>query len=80
MRLALSLPVEVAAKDLEDARELAERHGLKPLAAECSLSLARAAARAGRHDEARQLASRAAAAFRDLGLDRHLAEAEGLAQ
>jgi DNA-binding winged helix-turn-helix (wHTH) protein/tetratricopeptide (TPR) repeat protein len=80
MRLALALPVEAAAKDLEDARQLAERHGLKPLAAECTLSLARAATRAGRHDEARQLASRAAAAFRHLGLDRYLAEAEGLAR
>jgi tetratricopeptide (TPR) repeat protein len=79
MRLALSLPVEQAAEDLESARQLAEQHGLLPLVAECDLSLARAADRAGRRGEAQSLASRAAEAFRALGLDRHVAEAEKLA-
>ncbi|MBO0764795.1 MAG: AAA family ATPase [Hyphomicrobiaceae bacterium] len=78
MQLALSLPVEAAVHDLKNARQLAEQYGLKPLAAECTLSLARAAQRTGRREEARQLASLAAARFRALGLDRHLAEAEGL--
>jgi DNA-binding winged helix-turn-helix (wHTH) protein/tetratricopeptide (TPR) repeat protein len=78
MRLQLSLPAEVAIDDLEEARNIAEEHGLLPLAAECDLSLARAFKRLGGLREARQLASRAAEAFRALGLERHLANAESL--
>jgi class 3 adenylate cyclase/tetratricopeptide (TPR) repeat protein len=78
MRLTLSLATEAAIQDLESARRIAEEHGLAPLAAECDLSLARAHQRAGRDREAHQLAARAAQAFRALGLERHLAEAERL--
>jgi predicted ATPase/class 3 adenylate cyclase len=79
MRLLLSLSTEAAIEDLVKARQIGEQHGLLPLVAECDLSLARAAERAGRHQEARRLASRAARAFRELGLERHLAETERLA-
>jgi class 3 adenylate cyclase/tetratricopeptide (TPR) repeat protein len=78
IRLQLALPTQAAVDDLEEARQIAERHGLLPLAAECDLSLARAFGRLGRGREARRLASRAARAFRTLGLERHAAEAEGL--
>jgi tetratricopeptide (TPR) repeat protein len=76
MRLALSLPPEAAIADLETARQIAVDRGLRPLAAQCDLSLARVAAGAGRYCDARQLAAGAAEAFRALGLDRYLAEAE----
>jgi hypothetical protein len=66
--------------DLELARTIGADHGLLPLVAECDLALARAGARAGRRQEARQLASRAAQAFRALKLDRYLAEAQKLAE
>ena len=80
MRLQLSLAVEAAIADLEEARQIAERHGLLPLVFECDLSLARAIERlGGRDQEARHLAARAAEGFRALGLERHLAEAESLA-
>src|SRR5262249_34863136 len=42
VRLQLSLPAETAMDDLQEARRIAEQHGLLPLAAECDLSLARA--------------------------------------
>jgi tetratricopeptide (TPR) repeat protein len=79
IRLRLALSVEAASGDLDEARRIGEQLGLLPLVAECDLSLARARERAGQHQEARRLASRAAEAFRALGLERHLAEAERLA-
>ncbi len=78
MRLQLALATETALDDLEEARRIAEQHGLRPLAAECDLSLARALDRLGRGREARRLASRAAKEFRALGLERHVASAESL--
>ncbi|HEX6000482.1 MAG TPA: AAA family ATPase [Hyphomicrobiaceae bacterium] len=80
IQLALSLPREAAIADLEAARQIAEARGLRPLVAECDLSLAQAWAGAGRSDEARRLAARAGEAFRALGLDRRLAEAERVAR
>jgi tetratricopeptide (TPR) repeat protein len=79
MRLRLPRHAEEAMADLELARTIGRDHGLLPLVAECDLSLARACTRAGRRQKARQLASRAAQAFRALELDRYLAEAEKLA-
>ena len=78
IRLQLSLPTQAAVDDLEEARQIAERHGLLPLVAECDLSLARASGSLGRTREARRLAARAAQAFRALGLERHAAKAENL--
>jgi class 3 adenylate cyclase/tetratricopeptide (TPR) repeat protein len=80
MQLRLAPSAEEAMADLELARTIGADHGLLPLVAECDLSLARARARAGRTQEARQLAARAAEAFRALKLDRYLAEAEQLAK
>lgn len=79
IRLQLSLPIEAAVKDLEEARQIAEQHGLLPLVAECDLSLARTLGRLRHAPEARRLASRAAQAFRALGLERRVADAERLA-
>jgi DNA-binding winged helix-turn-helix (wHTH) protein/class 3 adenylate cyclase/tetratricopeptide (TPR) repeat protein len=80
VRLQLSLVVEAAIADLEEARQIGERHGLLPLVLECDLSLARAIRRlGGRDQEAQHLAARAAEGFRALGLERRLAEAESLA-
>jgi tetratricopeptide (TPR) repeat protein len=78
MRLAHAEPLEAAIDDLDSARQLAEAHGLKPLVAECDLSLARAHGRAGRRREAQRHAARAAKGFRALGLERRLAEAQQL--
>ena len=79
MRLLLSLPEAAAIGDLEQAKAIAERHGLLPLVAECDLSLARAFGQLGRDRDARRLATGAAQAFRMLRLERRLAEAERLA-
>ena len=76
--LQLSIATEAAVHDLEEARRIAEQRGLLPLAAECDLSLARAVERLGRHQETQRLASRAAQAFRALGLERRAADAESL--
>jgi DNA-binding winged helix-turn-helix (wHTH) protein/tetratricopeptide (TPR) repeat protein len=78
IRLQLSLPAQAAVEDLEEARQIAEQHGLLPLVAECELSLARAFGRLGRDRQARRLASGAAQAFRALGLERRVADAESL--
>ena len=78
VRLQLALPAEAAVDDLEEARQIAKGHGLLPLVAECDLSLARAIERLGRRREAGRLASRAAQAFRALGLERRVADAESL--
>jgi predicted ATPase/class 3 adenylate cyclase len=80
MRLRLEPRADGAMADLELARTIGADHGLLPLVAECDVALARACARIGRRKEARQLASRAAEAFRGLKLDRYLAEAEKLAE
>jgi tetratricopeptide (TPR) repeat protein len=78
IKLRLSLAAEAAIDDLEAARQIAKQYGLLPLVSESDLSLARAFERVGRRQEARGHASRAAQAFRALGLERHLADAESL--
>ena len=78
MQLRLSLAAEGAIDDLEKARQISKQHGLLPLVSECDLSLARAFERVGRRQEVQRHASRAAQAFRALGLERRLADAESL--
>jgi DNA-binding winged helix-turn-helix (wHTH) protein/tetratricopeptide (TPR) repeat protein len=79
VRLHLCVSMEAAIGDLEAARQIGEHHGLLPLVSACDLSLARALRHLGRNEAARRHASRAARGFRSLGLERPLAEAEGLA-
>jgi predicted ATPase/DNA-binding winged helix-turn-helix (wHTH) protein len=79
LRLLLSTSLDEGLDDLKEAREIARRHGLAPLVAECDLSLA-AAYNGMRHvQQAQKAASRAADGFRVLGLERHLARAKRLA-
>jgi tetratricopeptide (TPR) repeat protein len=79
LRLQLSNAREAGLGDLMEARDIARRHELAPLVAECELSLA--AVYNGMNDgrQAHEFASRAAAGFRVLGLERHLGRAERLA-
>jgi class 3 adenylate cyclase/tetratricopeptide (TPR) repeat protein len=76
--LQLQQAPEAAIADLEQARKFAAQHGLVPLAAECDLSMAVACGRIGQDEAAQQYAREAAQQFRELGLERHLAEAERL--
>jgi len=79
LRLQLSIAREAGLDDLKEAREIAFRHDLAPLVAECELSLATAYNGMKDAHQAYKFASRAADGFRVLGLERHLARAERLA-
>jgi DNA-binding winged helix-turn-helix (wHTH) protein/tetratricopeptide (TPR) repeat protein len=79
LRLRLSTSRDEGLGDLKEAREIACRHGLAPLVAECDLSLAIAYKGMGHDRRAQTFASRAADGFRVLGLERHLAQAKRLA-
>jgi DNA-binding winged helix-turn-helix (wHTH) protein/tetratricopeptide (TPR) repeat protein len=79
LRLQLSAAREAGLDDLKEAREIAFRHDLAPLVAECELSLANAYNGMKDTRQAHEFASRAADGFRVLGLERHLARAERLA-
>jgi tetratricopeptide (TPR) repeat protein len=80
-RADLQLPYapEAAIADLEQSRRFASEHGMAPLAAECDLAMALARRQLGDDAAAQEFASYAAQQFRELGLDRHLAEAQRLA-
>jgi DNA-binding winged helix-turn-helix (wHTH) protein/tetratricopeptide (TPR) repeat protein len=80
LRLRLSTSLDEGLDDLKEAREIACRHGLAPLVAECDLSLAIGYKGTGHDQQAQKFASRAADGFRVLGLERHLAHAKRLAR
>jgi DNA-binding winged helix-turn-helix (wHTH) protein/tetratricopeptide (TPR) repeat protein len=79
LRLLLPTSISKGIDDLEQARDLASRHGLAPLVSECDLSLARACRAMGRDQQAQKLALEAADGFRALDLERQLVQAERLA-
>jgi tetratricopeptide (TPR) repeat protein len=72
-------PDTVAAEDaLQAALGAAEASGLRPLAAQCRLSLGQLYGRLGRAAEARAELAAAAEAFQTMGMDSYLATAERL--
>jgi tetratricopeptide (TPR) repeat protein len=77
--LLSSASLDEGLDDLKEAREIACRHGLVPLVAECDLSLAAAYKDMRQVKQAQRAASRAVDGFRILGLERHLARAKRLA-